>query len=149
MALMVLKFGGTSVGSLEKIKHVAETIQSVYDAGYKVVVVISAMEGGTDHLVSLANDLVPIPDPREMDVLLTAGERISMALLSMALINNGYPARSYTGSQARIKTDSNHTKARITNIDCRHLMSDLDKGIIVVVAGFQGIDGLWQYYHLR
>lgn len=140
MALMVLKFGGTSVGSLEKIKHVAEIIQSVYDAGYKVVVVVSAMAGETDRLVSLANSIVPMPDLRETDVLLATGEQVSIALLSMALIKNGYPARSYTGYQVKIHTDNTHTKARITNIDCENIMPDLNKGIIAVVAGFQGID---------
>ena len=140
MALMVLKFGGTSVGSLEKIKHVAEIVQSVYDAGYKVVVVVSAMEGETDRLVSLARNLVNIPDPRECDVLLAAGEQVSIALLSMVLIKNGYPARSYTGYQVKIKTDNNHTKARIIDINSENIMSDLNKGMITVVAGFQGTD---------
>ena len=140
MALMVLKFGGTSVGSLEKINHVAGIVQSVYDAGYKVVVVVSAMEGETDRLLSLARNLVNIPDSRESDVLLAAGEQVSIALLSMVLIKNGYSARSYTGYQVKIQTDNNYTKARITNIDCDNIMADLNKGIIAVVAGFQGID---------
>ena len=140
MALMVLKFGGTSVGSLDKIKHVAEIVQSVYGAGYKVVVVVSAMGGETDRLVGLARNLVDIPDLRESDVLLAAGEQISIALLSMVLIKNGYPARSYTGAQVKIHTDNQHTKARITSIDCDNIMSDLNKGMIAVVAGFQGID---------
>ena len=140
MALMVLKFGGTSVGNLEKIKHVAEIVQSVYDAGYKVVVVVSAMCGETDRLASLARNLVQIPDLRESDVLLAAGEQVTIALLSMILIKNGYPARSYTGSQVKIHTDNNHTKARITSIDCDNIMADLNKGMITVVAGFQGID---------
>lgn len=140
MALMVLKFGGTSVGNLEKLKHVAETVQSVYDAGYKVVVVVSAMSGETDRLAALARNLVHIPDLRESDVLLAAGEQVSIALLSMILIKNGYPARSYTGAQAKIHTDNNYTKARILHINCENIMSELNKGMIPVVAGFQGID---------
>jgi aspartate kinase len=140
MALMVLKFGGTSVGSLEKIKEVAAIIQAVYDAGYKVVVVVSAMAGETDRLISLANNLVSMPDPRETDVLLATGEQVSIALLSMVLIGNGYPARSYAGYQVKINTDNVHTKARITSIDNDNILPDLDRGIIAVVAGFQGID---------
>lgn len=140
MTLMVLKFGGTSVGSLDKIKHVAEIVQSVYDTGYKVVVVVSAMAGETDRLVSLANTIVPMPDPRESDVLLATGEQVSIALLSMVLINNGYAARSYTGYQVKIHTDNNHTKSCITNIDHKNIMPDVEKGIIAVVAGFQSID---------
>ena len=140
MALYVYKFGGTSVGTVERIKAVAEKVKKSRDAGDQIVVVVSAMSGETNRLVALAKDMQPQPTDREMDVLLSTGEQVTIALLSMALHNLGCDARSYTGQQVRILTDSAHTKARIREIDEARMRADLDAGRVVVVAGFQGVD---------
>jgi len=140
MALYVYKFGGTSVGSVERIKAVAEKVKKDSAAGNQIVVVVSAMSGETNRLVALAKEIQAQPVEREMDVLLSTGEQVTIALLSMALQNIGCEARSYTGSQVRILTDSAHTKARIREIDEANMRADLNAGRIVVVAGFQGVD---------
>jgi len=140
MALFVQKFGGTSVGTPERIKAVAEKVARFRSEGHDVVVVVSAMSGETNRLIGLANEIMEEPTPREMDVLVSTGEQVTIALLSMALQKRGCPARSYTGSQVRILTDSRHTKARIKQIDEQRMREDLDAGRVVVVAGFQGID---------
>ncbi|MDH3633450.1 MAG: aspartate kinase [Gammaproteobacteria bacterium] len=140
MSLLVQKFGGTSVGSIERIKAVADKVISYRDAGNDMVVVVSAMGGETNRLVELARQVDPQARGRELDVLLTTGEQVTIALLAMALEKRGYPARSYTGGQARIMTDSAHNKARIKSIDNVKMTDDLKQGRIVVVAGFQGID---------
>ncbi len=140
MALIVQKYGGTSVGSPERIKHVAQRVARFVAAGNQVVVVVSAMSGETNRLIALAKEVAPNPDPRELDVMVSTGEQVSIALLSMALMQIGLPARSYTGGQVRIVTDSAYTKARILNIDQANLRADLDAGFVVVVAGFQGVD---------
>ena len=140
MALIVQKYGGTSVGTIEKIENVAEKLIAARKAGHDVVVVVSAMSGETNRLVDLAHQITPQPDPREYDVLVSTGEQVTIALLSMALKKRGYPAVSYTGSQVHILTDSAHTKARILDIDESRMRKDLDAGRIVVVAGFQGRD---------
>ncbi len=140
MALIVQKYGGTSVGSVERIRKVAEKIAATRAAGHQVVVAVSAMSGETDRLVQLARAVTPQPVPRELDVLLATGEQVSIALLSMALEDMGYPARSYTGTQVNILTDSVHNKARIREIDSARVSADLEMGRVVVVAGFQGVD---------
>ncbi len=140
MSLLVLKFGGTSVGSPERIGNVAERILRLRADGYSVVVVVSAMSGETDRLLGLAREIQPRSEGRELDVLLSTGEQVTIALLSMALEARGCPARSYTGGQVRILTDSMHNKARIRSIDDARIRSDLDAGRVVVVAGFQGVD---------
>jgi len=140
MALLVQKFGGTSVGTTERIQAVAEKVAHFRREGHDVVVVVSAMSGETNRLIALANDIMEEPTPREMDVLVSTGEQVTIALLSMALQKLGCTARSYTGSQVRIVTDSSHTKARIKQIDEQRMREDLDAGRVVVVAGFQGID---------
>jgi len=140
MALIVQKYGGTSVGNVEKIENVAEKVIASRQAGHDVVVVVSAMSGETNRLIDLANQVSDQPDPREYDVLVSTGEQVTIALLSMALNARGYPARSYTGSQVHILTDSAHTKARILDIDESRMRADLDQGRVVVVAGFQGRD---------
>ncbi|MAL98945.1 aspartate kinase [Hydrocarboniclastica marina] len=141
MALYVQKFGGTSVGTTERINAVADRVKRFRDEGHDIVVVVSAMSGETNRLVGLANEIMEQPVPREMDVLLSTGEQVTIALLSMALIKRGIDARSYTGAQACIRTDSAYTKARIQNIDEEAIRGDLQKGRVVVVAGFQGLDG--------
>jgi aspartate kinase len=140
MALYVYKFGGTSVGTVERIKAVAEKVKNARDAGDQIVVVVSAMSGETNRLVALAKEMQPQPTDRELDVLLSTGEQVTIALLSMALHQLGCEARSYTGAQVRILTDSAHTKARIREIDEANMRADLDAGRVVVVAGFQGVD---------
>jgi aspartate kinase len=140
MALYVYKFGGTSVGTVERIKAVAEKVKKAHDAGDQIVVVVSAMSGETNRLVALAKEMQVQPTDRELDVLLSTGEQVTIALLSMALHNLGVEARSYTGGQVRILTDSAHTKARIREIDEANMRADLDAGRVVVVAGFQGVD---------
>ncbi len=140
MALIVQKFGGTSVGSVERIQAVAEKVKATHEAGHDVVVVVSAMSGETDRLTALAQAISDRPTLREMDVLLSTGEQVTIALLSMALEHLGQPARSYTGSQVKIWTDAAHTKARIQKIDHQHIQHDLSQGRIVIVAGFQGSD---------
>ena len=140
MALVVQKFGGTSVGSIERIEQVAEKLIATRKAGHDVVVVVSAMSGETNRLIELAHAISEHPDPREYDVLVSTGEQVTIALLSMALHKRGCDAVSYTGSQVHILTDSAHTKARILDIDDSRLRRDLDNGRVVVVAGFQGRD---------
>jgi len=142
MALVVQKYGGTSVGTVEKIKNVARRVAKTREAGNDVVVVISAMAGETDRLISLAREITEMPDEREMDMLLSSGERVSSALLAIALKAMGYPARSFTGRQAGFITDGVHTKARIKKIEAQQVRDALARGEIVVVAGFQGIDEL-------
>lgn len=142
MALIVQKFGGSSVGDVERIHFVADKIIKTYAEGHQLVIVVSAMSGETDRLVSLAKQFSNAPDPREIDVLLSTGEQVSIALLSMALIERGCPAKSYTGPQVHIRTDNVHNKARILGIDSQKIKEDLSLGKIVVVAGFQGMDGL-------
>jgi aspartate kinase len=143
MALLVQKYGGTSVGSIERIKAVAERVKKSVDDGHRIVVVVSAMSGETNRLVALAGEISDQPLTREMDVLLSTGEQVTIALLCMALSELGQSARSYTGRQAGIRTDDAHTKARITDIDTAAVMNDLDHGHVVVLAGFQGatVDG--------
>jgi aspartate kinase len=140
MALIVQKYGGTSVGTIEKIENVADKLIATRNAGNDVVVVVSAMSGETNRLIDLAHQITPQPDPREYDVLVSTGEQVTIALLSMALNKRGYPSISYTGSQVHILTDSAHTKARILDIDESRMRQDLQAGRIVVVAGFQGRD---------
>ena len=141
MALLVQKFGGTSVGSLERIAHVAELLSQSKDAGNDIVVTVSAMSGETDRLLSMAREVNPEVAGRELDVLLSTGEQVTIALLCMTLEHMGYPARSYTGRQVAIKTDSAFNKARILDIEESNIRADLAAGRIVVVAGFQGVDG--------
>jgi len=140
MSLIVQKYGGTSVGSIERIKAVAAKIKTRRERGDRIVVVVSAMSGETDRLLALARKTQKRPNPREMDVLLSTGEQVTIALLSMALEGLGCPAKSYTGSQVHIRTDSVHSKARIRAINGARVESDLDAGYVVVVAGFQGVD---------
>ena len=139
MARLVQKFGGTSVGSTEKIRAVAEKVADFQKNGHQVVVVVSAMSGETNRLISLANEMQKIPDAREMDVLVSTGEQVTIALMCMALKDLGVAAKSYTGSQVRISTDTSHTKARIESIDTDAIETDLENGIVAVVAGFQGV----------
>jgi len=140
MALIVQKYGGTSVGDLERIANVAGRVKAARDAGNHVVVVVSAMSGETDRLLALAKAIGDAPPPRELDVLLSTGEQTTIALLAMTLESRGCPARSYTGAQVRIQTDSAHNKARILSIDHQTLCHDLKQGYVAVVAGFQGVD---------
>ncbi len=140
MALIVQKYGGTSVGSIERIRAVAERVKRWRDRGHQLVVVVSAMSGETDRLLNLAKQIQPCPDPRELDVLLSTGEQVTIALLSMALAACGCPARSYTGAQVHILTDNVHNKARIRDIDAARVRADLDAGRVVVIAGFQGVN---------
>ena len=140
MALVVQKFGGTSVGSVERIEAVAEKIIGFRDHGDDVVVVVSAMSGETNRLTALAQEMMGQPTVREMDVLLSTGEQVTIALLSMALEKRGYGARSFTGSQVRILTDDAHTRARIREIDSTRILAQLEQQNIVVVAGFQGVN---------
>ncbi|PMQ02525.1 MAG: aspartate kinase [Dictyoglomus sp. NZ13-RE01] len=140
MSLIVQKYGGTSVGNIERIKKVAERIKKYHDQGHKLVVVVSAMGDTTDELIEMAEKINKNPSPREMDVLLSSGERISSALLAMALQNLGLPAISLSGRQAGIFTDSTHTKAQIININPERILKEISEGKIVVVAGFQGYD---------
>ncbi|MEH0930658.1 aspartate kinase [Micromonospora sp. CPCC 205558] len=139
MALVVQKYGGSSVANAERIKRVAERIVAARKAGDDVVVVVSAMGDSTDELLDLANQVSPLPPGRELDMLLTAGERISMALLAMAIHNLGYEARSFTGSQAGVITTSVHGRARIIDVTPGRLKGALDEGSVVIVAGFQGV----------
>jgi aspartate kinase len=140
MALIVQKYGGTSVGSTERIGAVADKVIKWREQGNDVVVVVSAMSGETNRLLELASDISARPVPRELDVLLSTGEQVTIALLSMALEERGCAARSYTGSQVHIRTDSAHNKARIREIDDQRIHADLALGRVVVVAGFQGVD---------
>lgn len=140
MALIVQKYGGTSVGSVERIEQVADKVAKFRDNGDDIVVVVSAMSGETNRLTELANGIMKNPTPREMDVLLSTGEQVTMALLAMALEKRGYGARSFTGGQVKILTCGTHTKARIQEIDGSRIHAQLEQGNVVVVAGFQGTD---------
>lgn len=140
MALIVQKFGGTSVGTVERIKKVAERVKRHRDDGDSVVVVVSAMSGETNRLIALAGEISNDPSPREMDVLVSTGEQVTIALLCLALQELGCEARSYTGAQVHILTDSAHSKARIMDIDHARVCADIKAGRVVVVAGFQGVD---------
>jgi aspartate kinase len=140
MALIVQKYGGTSVGSAERIRNVARRVARYKALGHQVVVVVSAMSGETNRLINLAKEIMPEPDPRELDQMVCTGEQVTIALTAMALMDLGVRARSYTGSQVRILTDDAHTKARILSIDEKRIRDDLDAGYVVVVAGFQGVD---------
>ena len=140
MALIVQKFGGTSVGTTERINNVAQRIAKFLTHGDQLVVVVSAMSGETNRLLALAKGLQAEPDSRELDVVLATGEQVTIGLLCMALIERGIKARSYTGAQVRILTDNAHTKARILQIDDERMRADLTAGTVVVVAGFQGVD---------
>jgi len=140
MALIVQKYGGTSVGTVERIEAVADKLIRFRERGDDLVVVVSAMSGETNRLLELARQVDPNASGRELDVLLSTGEQVTIALLAMALEKRGYPARSYTGAQVHILTDSAYNKARIRDIDDQRIRQDLDAGRIVVVAGFQGVD---------
>ncbi|BFM11191.1 aspartate kinase [Simiduia litorea] len=140
MSLLVQKYGGTSVGSVERIEAVAEKVGKFRDQGHDMVIVVSAMSGETNRLIDLAKNIQATPDPREMDVLVSTGEQVTIALLCMALKKRGYDARSYTGGQVRIITDDSFNKARIQQIDDENIRADLKAGRVVVVAGFQGVD---------
>jgi aspartate kinase len=142
MSLIVQKYGGTSVGSIERIKNVALRIAKWSRAGHQLVIVPSAMSGETNRLIALAKDIQPVPDPRELDVVASTGEQVTIGLLAMALKQLGLQAKSYTGHQVRVLTDSAFTKARIIEIEERRIRADLDAGTIVMVAGFQGQDEL-------
>jgi len=140
MALIVQKYGGTSIGSTERVKNVARRIAGWKRKGHDLVVVVSAMAGETNRLITLAKEVQAHPEPRELDVMLATGEQVTIALLSMALMDLGLKAQSYTGAQVKILTDSAHTRARILSIDEQRIRSDLSEGYVVVVAGFQGVD---------
>ena len=140
MALIVQKYGGTSVGSIERIEAVADRVAKHLAAGDQLIVVVSAMSGETNRLLGLAGEISDAPDPRELDMLVSTGEQVSMALLAMALQKRGIGAISLKGSQVAIKTDSFHSKARIKDIDATRLHSELAEGKVVIVAGFQGVD---------
>jgi aspartate kinase len=140
MALYVQKYGGTSVGTVERIKHVADKIKSFHDAGHQLVIAVSAMSGETNRLIGLAASISDNPNPREMDVLISTGEQVTIALLAMALQERGVGAKSFTGWQVGIKTDSSHMKARIEDIDTDAMRNQLDAGNVCIVAGFQGVD---------
>jgi aspartate kinase len=140
MALIVHKYGGTSVGSVERIANVARRLEKWQRAGHQLVVVVSAMSGETDRLINLAKKVQPIPDARELDVVASTGEQVTVGLLAMALLDLGLKAKSYTGPQVHVLTDSAFNKARILNIDEKKIRTDLESGTIVVVAGFQGVD---------
>ena len=140
MALIVEKYGGTSVGSIERITAVAEKVARSHEDGDQMVIVVSAMSGETNRLLGLASEINPEVSARENDVLVSTGEQVTIALMCMALHKIGHQAKSYTGGQAMIRTDTSHGKARIRSIDNSRIMRDLDKGNIIVVAGFQGSD---------
>ena len=140
MALLVQKYGGSSIGSIDRIKQVAAKVAAAKKAGNNVVVVVSAMAGETNRLIALAQEISPIPDEREKDVLIATGEQVTVALLSLALKEIGQPARSYLGHQVRIETDNAYGKARILSIDSTKIVEALKAGEVVVVAGFQGVD---------
>jgi aspartate kinase len=140
VALIVQKYGGTSVGSPDRIKNVARRVAKFKALGHQVVVVVSAMSGETNRLVALAHEIQKHPDPRELDVIISTGEQVTIGLLAMALKELGLKAKSYTGGQIKILTDSAHTKARIVSIDEQNILGDLENDHVVVVAGFQGVD---------
>ena len=140
MSLIVQKFGGTSVGSAERIVNVAKKVGEFRDQGHDVIVVVSAMSGETNRLTELAREISPHPKPREIDVLLSTGEQVTIALLAMALESEGYEAVSFTGGQIKILTDDFHTKARIKEIETTSIRNEISSGKVVIVAGFQGVD---------
>src|SRR3989304_6712094 len=140
MSLIVQKFGGPSVGSVERIRNGARRVARWRAAGHNVVVVPSAMAGETNRLIALAKEVQPHPDPRELDVIASTGEQVTIGLLAMALTELGVRAKSYTGWQVKFLTDSAHTRARIVSIDQERIRADLAQGCVVVVAGFQGGD---------
>jgi|TARA_B100002052_G_scaffold95495_1_gene88127 aspartate kinase len=140
MSLIVQKFGGTSVGSAERIVNVAKKVGEFRDQGHDVIVVVSAMSGETNRLTELAREISPQPKPREIDVLLSTGEQVTIALLAMALESEGYEAVSFTGGQIKILTDDFHTKARIKEIETTSIRNEISSGKVVIVAGFQGVD---------
>lgn len=140
MSLIVQKFGGTSVGSAERIVNVAKKVGEFRDQGHDVIVVVSAMSGETNRLTELAREISPQPKPREIDVLLSTGEQVTIALLAMALESEGYEAVSFTGGQIKILTDDFHTKARIKKIETTSIRNEISSGKVVIVAGFQGVD---------
>ena len=142
MALIVQKYGGTSVGSPERIRDVARRIKRWKTQGHQLVVVVSAMSGETNRLIALAKEVSPQPHPRELDVMVSTGEQVTIALLAMALQDLGIKAKSYTGGQVKVLTDSTFTKARILSIDEHNIRADLDADTVVIVAGFQGVDEL-------
>ena len=140
MSLIVQKYGGTSVGTPERIRAVARRVARYKSLGHKIVVVVSAMSGETNRLIGLAREIMAEPDPRELDVIVSTGEQVTIGMTTLALIELGMKAKSYTGSQVKILTDDAHTKARILKIDHHNIQEDLDQGYVVVVAGFQGVD---------
>ena len=140
MSLIVQKFGGTSVGTVDKIRQVAEKVSKFHGNGDRIVVVVSAMSGETNRLVALAQEMQERPVPRELDVLLSTGEQVTIGLLCMALNEIGVSAISFTGGQVQLLTDDSHTKARIRRVDDKKIQQELEKGKVVVVAGFQGVD---------
>jgi len=140
VALIVQKYGGTSVGTIERIHRVTDRVEKAHKNGHRIVVVLSAMSGETDRLLRLAHEVTPLPDDRELDMLLSTGERVTIALLAMALRARGLDAQSFTGRQVGIMTDSVHTKARITRVSADRIREALSNGVIPVVAGFQGIN---------
>ena len=140
MSLIIQKFGGTSVGSAEKIVNVAKKVGEFRDQGHDLIVVVSAMSGETNRLTELAREISPQPKPREIDVLLSTGEQVTIALLAMALESDGYEAVSFTGGQIKILTDDFHTKARIKEIETTSIKNEISSGKVVIVAGFQGVD---------
>ena len=149
MALIVQKYGGTSVGTTDRIKNVARRVARFHREGHQLVVVVSAMTGETNRLLALAKELSPNPNPRELDVVAATGEQVTIGLLAIALEEMGYKAKSYTGGQVRILTDNAFTKARILSIDEENMRADLEAGTIVIVAGFQGVDAEEQHHHAR
>ena len=140
MSIIIQKFGGTSVANTERIKTIAEKVAKFASQGNKIVVVVSAMSGETNKLISLAKEMMKSPEPREMDSIVSTGEQVTSGLTALALINLGIKAKSYAGHQVKILTNKSHTKARIENIDSTLIKKDLDEGYVVVVAGFQGSD---------
>ncbi|HQD83983.1 MAG TPA: aspartate kinase, partial [Quisquiliibacterium sp.] len=140
MALIVHKYGGTSMGSTERIKNVAKRVAKWHAAGHQMVVVPSAMSGETNRLIALAKEIQPQPDARELDMIASTGEQVSVGLLAMALKALGVDAVSYAGWQVPVRTDSAYTKARIESIDDRRVRADLEAGRVVIITGFQGID---------
>lgn len=140
MALIVQKYGGTSVANPDRIRNLARRVARYKAMGHKIVVVVSAMSGETNRLISLAKEIMPEPDPRELDVMLSTGEQVTIGMTALALMELGIKAKSYTGAQVKILTDDAFTKARILSIDEGNIKKDLDNGYVVVVAGFQGVD---------
>ncbi len=141
MALIVQKYGGSSVGDIERVRKVAQRVIEAKEEGNQVVVIVSAMAGETDRLIGLADQITEMPNGREYDVLVSTGEQVAVALVAMALESQGHPARSFLGSQIRITTDGAFTRARILGVDTERILKELEKGTIAVIAGFQGIDG--------